>query len=462
MASFSITGLSTTARTLNSGELGFVGINGALVVAGATAVTMNDGSDLVVDGSIVNNTTGAVSMGSNSVFVTVSMTGRIQSTGLLGINIANGVTQSISNAGQISGLSDGIGFLVTLSQPQWQFIYNTGDIIGQQRNGMTLRADSAVTEVVNAGNILGSLTGIVGSTDSSGRYNIVNSGVISGASGIVIFGSTSGNRVTNTGEIISTESNGLSVFMGTGDDDLINSGILIGNVDLRDGADLYDGRGGTVSGTVLGDAGSDTLRGGAGNDSLDGGTENDTLRGGAGNDTLLGGNGNDSLNGGADDDRLEGNSKNDTLKGGTGDDTLIGGNDNDLLQGQKGDDELVGDAGNDTLNGGGGNDQLTGGGSGDQLNGGGGDDTLTGNGGGDRFIFDRKAGDDIITDMTDGTDRIDLTAFGLQNFNRLNLLGALSSEDGGVLIDLDAIGGSGSVWLDGFAIGDLDSSDFIF
>jgi len=50
----------------------------------------------------------------------------------------------------------------------------------------------------------------------------------------------------------------------------------------------------------------------------------------------------------------------------------------------------------------------------------------------------------------------------MHNFNRLNLLNAVSSEQGEVMIDLEALGGSGSIWLEEFDIVDLDSSNFIF
>jgi len=408
-------------------------------------------------------------------------------------NVVSGLFENtdVEVYGHVIGADTGIDF--------WG---DVGGISGFNNNAIFVAASGVVS---GSSTGFGSFPGSGIRTESGDGNSIVNFGQISGTDGILVdgwtngtihnhgtitgragdgmhFGSDAANSVTihNSGLIQSIGGNAIEFATSSGSNQINNSGQIIGSILFGDGADTYDGRGGTIRGTVDGGSGSDTLiggsgdetllgntgadkiSGGAGKDSVDGGTESDTLFGGADDDTLMGGNGSDSLNGGADDDLLDGNARNDTLKGGVGDDTLIGGNDNDMLYGQKGDDDLSGDAGKDTLNGGSGQDTISGGGSADFINGGGGNDILSGNGGGDKFIFDRHAGDDVITDMVNGQDTIDLTAFGLQNFNRLNILDALSSENGGVLIDLEAIRGSGSIWLEGFAIADLDSSDFLF
>ena len=68
-----------------------------------------------------------------------------------------------------------------------------------------------------------------------------------------------------------------------------NAGTVVGNVTLGNDDDLYNGRGGSVVGTVYGNAGNDDLRGGAVVDRLEGGQGNDVLSGGAGADVLTGG-----------------------------------------------------------------------------------------------------------------------------------------------------------------------------
>ncbi|WP_085809417.1 calcium-binding protein [Sphingomonas sp. TZW2008] len=74
------------------------------------------------------------------------------------------------------------------------------------------------------------------------------------------------------------------------------------------------------------------------------------------------------------------------INGGTGNDTITGGGANDFL---------VGGAGNDTLNGGANNDQHIGG------------------AGADIFVFTTGPGNDTILDFASGTDKVDLSAFGI-------------------------------------------------
>ncbi|WP_185829157.1 Ig-like domain-containing protein [Sphingomonas ginkgonis] len=100
----------------------------------------------------------------------------------------------------------------------------------------------------------------------------------------------------------------------------------------------------------------------------------------------------------------------DTLGGGLNEDTIWGGNN-------------TANGSFDVLNGGSGNDYLFGGNGNDKLTGGAGADTLSGGAGNDTFIF--GANDslpslrDLITDFTDASDKLDLSA--------LNLSGGLSS-----------------------------------
>jgi Ca2+-binding RTX toxin-like protein len=76
---------------------------------------------------------------------------------------------------------------------------------------------------------------------------------------------------------------------------VLNSGAINGTVDLGGGADVFDGRNGVQTGSVLGGEGGDTLRGGAGRDTLSGGAGDDILSGGLGDDVIDGGAGTDIL-----------------------------------------------------------------------------------------------------------------------------------------------------------------------
>ena len=175
------------------------------------------------------------------------------------------------------------------------------------------------------------------------------------------------------------------------------------------GDDVLKSKGGND--TLLGGAGDDKLRGDAGDETLDGGDGSDLLFGLGGTDVLLGGAGNDFLYGGRDgdtahgqagDDLVRGNLGSDLLTGGGGVDRIYGGGSNDTLQGDGGNDYLVGENGADRIEGGTGDDSLTGG-----LFGAGGD------GARDTFVFAPGSGFDRVLDFEVGTDRLDVSDYGL-------------------------------------------------
>lgn len=144
--------------------------------------------------------------------------------------------------------------------------------------------------------------------------------------------------------------------------------------------------------TINGGAGGDYLQGNAGDDQLNGSDGSDRVQGGQGNDSILGSIGNDSVNGNLGNDTVDGGEGNDSLRGGQGGDSLAGGTDADLL---------IGDLGADTLDGGTGLDVLTGGADADVFNFSGGEASFVSNGALANLT-------DIVTDFTDGVDRIHL------------------------------------------------------
>ena len=88
----------------------------------------------------------------------------------------------------------------------------------------------------------------------------------------------------------------------------------------------------------------------------------------------------------------------------------------DVLVGGAGDDTLTGDAttaATEVLMGGSGHDTIMGADGADRIVGGAGDDVMTGGDEADTFVFGPADGDgdDVIVDLTNGTDRIDLSAF---------------------------------------------------
>ena len=224
-------------------------------------------------------------------------------------------------------------------------------------------------------------------------------------------------------------------------------------------------RGSAFDDVLTGDGGNNNLIGDAGDDNLDGGSGNDRLRGGAGSDNLWGRGGNDSLTGDAGADTLDGGAGRDTLDYRRSDaGVTVNLADNAVAGGHAEGDRIAnfehvrGSAFDDVLTGDGGNNNLIGDAGDDNLDGGSGNDRLRGGDGSDTFVF--RAGEDgvdIISDFTNGEDRIDLSDFSGLSFSDL----VKSGDPDSSAIDLTGRGG-GRIKLRGLDVADLDPSDFLF
>ena len=174
---------------------------------------------------------------------------------------------------------------------------------------------------------------------------------------------------------------------------------------------------------------------------------------------ILGSVNSDTLSGMDGDDLLKGEDGADNLYGGKGFDTLIGGEGDDLLEGGNGTDDLQGDAGADTLIGGQGRDVLSGGAGADRLEDGKGVDRMTGGADADTFVLAADRKPDIILDFEDGTDLIDIAAWGVLNFVELTVSDHVSGRvrirygDETIVVDDGARGLTAS---------DFSADDFIF
>ncbi|MBJ7446102.1 MAG: hypothetical protein JHC81_01095, partial [Brevundimonas sp.] len=425
--------------------------------------------------SVVNHGT-ALTYGTAGVADNAFNDGLIEASG--GGNTYGIFGQSIVNTGRISVTADGWGR--GLHSGGNGTIWNTGTIeVHSHDAGAGMYFANART-AVNTGTI--TVTDDTVEMDSigvsysfsgyAGTTGFTNTGIVE-ADYAIFFGSMSDNH-SPSGLPIQTLRNGGElrgiVSLSENGDAFYNTGLITGEVRLRHGDDLFDGRGGYQAAGVFAGDGRDTVYGGSGIDRIDGGGDNDIIAGGGGNDVLTGGNGSDvflfatgdghdvitDFNVSTDQLRLIGNGRwqsieqvgNDTLLRLSGTDSILlknvlatsaittwfnyeslptwsgpvvapsgppvpvappGATTADLVTGSAGNDTLTGGSGLDRLIGEGGDDILIGGADNDILMGGDGADRLTGGSGLD--ILYGGAGADIFIfgdASTDGTgsDRI--------------------------------------------------------
>jgi Ca2+-binding RTX toxin-like protein len=271
-------------------------------------------------------------------------------------------------------------------------LFGGGDGVVEDADGVIL--DGMGTTLTNAGRIAAWGSAISAIVPDAGAISITNTGVMVGrVSGIWHkFGNGTLN-FTNSGTV---ESPNASFLGGSSIDNVTNRGTMIGLVDLAGGNDLYDGRGGRVTGTIQGGAGDDRFIAGSYADVMDGGEGFDTL-------DLS------SLTSSVTINLIQPSVNSGTAVAGDsyiGFEAIVTGSGNDRLTGT--------DAAN-TLTAGNGYDQLWGGAGADVLNGGSGKDTLSGGSDADQFLFLTNAlSGDIITDFNAAEDKIILegSAFG--------------------------------------------------
>lgn len=456
MANIIVTSNLTTGQVLSTSDK-FSLLEGVSVTnASGTAISLTGSSafdiDLIIRGQIVGSSLGVnlsgdsngdgTGFGSYDVFV--GATGSISALDGNALSV-KGRSNIVTNYGEIAAVNSSDSAVYSLGDDLT--LRNYGTLIGGK--GVTLSAVSGSVfnaEVENHGNIQGESFGI----SSSVLLNLNNTGTIvssdDDANSMGISVSLFDLPVDGIGSVINNS--GLISGQGTAirfyqlDNVVQNSGHINGDVIFGSGADLFDGRGGTVDGTVFGGTGDDIYiiddatidlfeAASEGTDEvqttvgykLADNFENLTLIGS--NDIRgVGNNGANTINGNIGDNRLQGKNGNDLINGGEGVDTIIGGAGADTLYGDDGDDSLFGRSGNDKLYGGNGGDLLKGGRGNDVLRGKNGDDVLVGGfgkdilyggDGADSFVFNREndspnsANFDIIKDFVQGDDIIDLS-----------------------------------------------------
>lgn len=290
--------------------------------------------------------------------VTILSTGVLVSGGDGGVADADGV------------ILDGVGSIMT----------NAGQITSYGSCASVFARDGYLTTIENSGSMTGRVAGV---------WHKFGSGTL---------------EFTNTGTVTGT---GHAYLGGQGSDRVFNLGDMVGLIDLGEGDDLYDGRGGTVTGQI---------RGGNGNDVFRPGNDAETIRGGAGIDEL--------------DLSFETAGQWVRLGYGSGNTTAATLGDRYLeienVIGTRANDRILGDAGDNRITAGAGLDKFYGFGGNDTLHGGAGRDTMYGGLGDDSFVFDvlTDCGDYIIDfDVEDDTILLRAETFGL------NYTGALHVDD---------------------------------
>lgn len=376
-------GSNNSTGVLVSGAGAAINVDGTLVavgqaIAGDIATSVTIGSL----GAVISQSAGsAIALGERGVLTNAGSVTATAGTGVL----LTGNKATITNTGSIFGEEGGvsIGYL----DSQAQVLTNLGTItagaalLATKDEGHGLQIGGDGMTVFNKGTILSTSVGkagihlgaaVLGTTAAATQvsneglisaavgwgfdafdngafgFTLFNSGVIEGVLG-GLRGSAGTDVIRTTGLIshLASDFVPVAVDLGDGNDRLTNGGAIHGDVLLGLGNDNYDGRWGSVVGTVAGGAGNDLMRGGAADDDFRSDAGNNTLYGGAGDDNLIAG-GNDLVYGGTGDDHLFGGPGSTQLYGGYGSDTLGGGTLADTLDGGEGDDFLFGGGGDDT------------------------------------------------------------------------------------------------------------------
>lgn len=284
---------------------------------------------------VSTDSTVVVGTGSNQ---TVEVRGYVESRTIDGIALGDSGTDTgnrVINSGVIRGSDDAIQLTGTQAVVSNSGVLTAG--FGLYLNSPTAGAGESV--ISNSGSIVGSAIGLLLATPET--VSVENSGFIFGHANAI---EATAGRLT-----------------------LENTGRIVGDIRMGGGDDVYDGRGGTVAGTIFGDADADRFVLALSAEDIDGGAGVDVLDFRFGGAVRMSLDGSVAGTGAAAGDSYSGIEK--------------------VLGSQSGGDVLVGDNGANTLFGNGGADALNGKGGVDRLQGGFGADTLTGGTGNDVFQF---------------------------------------------------------------------------
>ncbi len=402
MSSFVISTNTTSGQILDSGELGFVAPNGSILAPIGSAVTMSDTATLISYGAMASATAAGIALNAvTDTSVTIAQTASVVSGGVdlsaiagtfagffalhnagtlsggQGVSLAAMAASSqvnIANDGAIQGLGVTVGsaLALALNQTSSAVIANTGTLSTAGMGATVSATGNGTVTLTNTGNILNA-SDVQAAIAVDGGLTLRNAGLIEGN-----VSATGSANIFNSGRI---EGN---ITLNSFNDVVRISGIVMGDVILGNGVNVFWLTGGRIMGKVMGGAGDDTyhvdrtdvmiddLTGGVDkvyasvdfrlSDRVEqlylsgsrglvgiGNAQNNVIVGDAGDDTLRGLGGNDAINGGDGNNRILGGFGQDTLVGGEGDDTLDGGSGNDVIRAGYGNDKLLGGSGVDLV-----------------------------------------------------------------------------------------------------------------
>jgi serralysin len=387
-----------------------IGVGQTLIVKAGAELTAHGESALGIEGYWDN---------------TLLIDGRVHSEHLAAISIQGIVV--VGATGVVTGGADAV-YLYGEIEPGKPNTLINGGLVSGGIYGARFEGDESI--ITNSGTIVGGMGIWAGASDR--KLVINNTGLIKGTDDAAVYGAYAG----------STE--------------FVNQGRLEGDVIFGSGADLYDGRGGTVTGRIFLGAGSDKAYGGNGSETFFAWVGDDFVDGGAGSDTLLLSwpNGLGSIVDYTVDLRIS-----EKQVVGTGSSIVLRNVEN--LVGGDAHDRFMGNSVGNTFTGNGGNDSLDGYGGDDLLNGGRGSDTVSGGDGADVAIFSGRFSDYSISTNTngsitikdnrgatgDGTDQVMGVEYAQFADRTIALAGAMNSAPtsislSGTLIDGDAPAGA--------------------
>ncbi len=402
MSSFVISTNTTAGQSLDAGEFGFVAPNGSILAPVGSAVTMSDTATLISYGAMASATAAGIALDAvTDTSVTIAETGSVVTGGVdlpaiagtftgffalhnagalsggQGVSLTAAAASSqinIANDGAIQGLGVTVGsaLALVLNQTSRAVIANTGTLSTAGMGATVSAMGNGTVTLTNTGNILNA-SDLQAAISVEGGLTLRNAGLIEGN-----VSATQSANIFNSGRI---EGN---VSLNSFNDVVRVSGIVMGDVLLGNGVNVFWLTGGRIMGKVMGGAGVDTyhvdrsdviiddLTGGVDrvyasvdfrlSDRVEqlylsgsrglvgiGNAQSNVIVGDAGDDTLRGLSGNDAINGGDGNNRILGGFGQDTLTGGNGDDVIDGGGGDDVVRIGFGNDRLTGGAGFDLL-----------------------------------------------------------------------------------------------------------------